>query len=475
MEKQEITDLIALNSEEIREILPFIIEKQTPLRRKKKDGTYAFIPHSEFDQYIREGDQLFYIEREVLENFINERKSISKTTPIVKNERSKSSVKEEYIDKGFKSELKISGEMDMTERIQSLVNSNYMIKKMQDDGKKFNPETINETTRIFTSTLCLNKSTFEENILKPVADEQLTRIMTETHSLINNLINMLAKGKSTFADLAMLEYVQTGSPTLNHMNRILIRFISFLFFYNSYFVKYSNEVKRFRAHFNTKFLPYYNRIMNNSQKVTLEIVFKDGIAPISNRQTFLEYAMGGLMHDIGKIPEIAYHDSDEGFDPVKARRHVFDTYNMLLQTKKFSNGVIAVGLLHHDYYGAPYGYNQVKTFVGKFSDRREQSRDVLFSKNLISYNILDVAYGNSISYFPGKVLEIIDIYDAMTDPDKAYRKSALQPEEALFEIRRQFLEKKNPGIDPILFNIFSDFLHSSALIKDPSSIESVKI
>jgi len=475
MEKQEENDLISINSEEIREILPFIIETKTPLRRKKKDGSFTFIPPSEFDQYMRDGDLLFYIEKYVLENFINNRKSNSYIIPITKGELVKPRKEISCIDTNFRTELTTSGEMDMTERIQSLVNSNYRIKTMTDECKKFNPETIEETTKIFTSTLCMNKSTFEENILNHVEDEQLGRMILETHNLINNLVNMLAKGKSTFADLARLEYIQTGSPTLNHMNRILIRFISFLFFYNSYFSKYSNEVKRFRAHFNSKFLPYYNRIMNNSQKITLEIVFKDGISPIASRQTFLEYAMGGLMHDIGKIPEIAYHDGDEGFDATKARRHVFDTYNMLLQTKKFSQGVIATGLLHHDYYGASYGYNQVNTFSSRFNDRRDQPRDVLFSKNLISYNILDVAYGNSISYFPGKVLEIIDIYDAMTDQDKAYRKSVFQPDEALMEMRKQFLEQNQPGIDPILFNIFADFIKSSGLVNDPSFIESVKV
>lgn len=475
MEKQESNDLIALNSEEIREILPFIIETKTPLRRKKKDGSFAFIPPSEFDQYMRDGKLLFYIEKYILENFINNRKSNSEIIPITAKKLNRATLQDNFSDSQFRSELKTSGQMDMTERIQTLVNSNYKIKTMTEECRKFNPETITETTRIFTSTLCLNKSTFEENLLNPVADEQLGRMIMETHSLINNLINMLAKGKSSFTDLASLEHIQTGSPTLNHMNRILIRFIAFLFFYNSYFSKYSNEVKKFRAHFNSKFLPYYNRIMNNSQKITLEVVFKDGIAPIASRQTFLEYAMGGLMHDIGKIPEISYHDSDEGFDASRARRHVFDTYNMLLQTKKFSNGIIATGLLHHDYYGAPYGYNQVGTFISKFSDRRDQPRDLLFSKNLISYNILDVAYGGSISYFPGKVLEIIDIYDAMTDRDKTYKKSAFEPDEALAELRKQFLEKSHPGIDPILFNIFADFTKTSGLVNDPSFLESVKI
>ena len=79
--------------------------------------------------------------------------------------------------------------------------------------------------------------------------------------------------------------------------------------------------------------------------------------------------MGGLMHDIGKLPHISYHDGDSGYDVKKASRHVFDSYNMLLESNELTWGVVATGLLHHDYYGASFGYDQLNTLTKKYEER----------------------------------------------------------------------------------------------------------
>ncbi|GMO53509.1 MAG: hypothetical protein Pg6C_19900 [Treponemataceae bacterium] len=65
-----------------------------------------------------------------------------------------------------------------------------------------------------------------------------------------------------------------------------------------------------------------------------------------------------------------------------------------------------------------------------------------------------------LSYFPAKVLEIIDIYDSVTDPNRKYRK-ALTPEEALTMMQDEFIEKHRK-IDPTLFEIFVEFVRKSA-------------
>lgn len=49
------------------------------------------------------------------------------------------------------------------------------------------------------------------------------------------------------------------------------------------------------------------------------------------------------------------------------------------------------------------------------------------------------------------------------------------PEQALEEIRSEFLEKKHLGVDPVLFNIFVDFLKTSGVVIDPAFISRVKI
>lgn len=472
MTDERKNNLIALTTEEIRNNLEIIIKQNIPIRRMKKDGEYSFIPPKDFDLFLKDAEMVFYLDHEYLEKIQNEKGiTINESAiPVINN----FIVNEESIDSEFQNRLDQAMNMSISERIQLMLNNNYKLKKFAEDGRRFDSQVINETGLIFTDALCINKTTYMENLANPLPAPDLTRIAKESFELIDGLLNMVSRGKASFYDLARVEHIQTGSRTLNHMNRILFRFISFMFYYNNYFQKQSLEIQKFRSQFKEKYFPYYDKLMKGSQNINLEIVFKNGITPIKEKAIFLDYTMSGLMHDIGKLPEITYHDSSAAFDITKARRHVFDSYNMLVESKQFSSAVISTALLHHEYYGASFGYRQTSTFIKKFTDRRDKSREISPTKFFISYNVLDVAYGNSLSFFPNKVLEIIDVFDSMTDPDKKYKK-AMTAEEALKAIRLEYVEKNELGIDPIIFNIFSDFLKTSGIIVDPSFIETIKI
>ncbi len=486
-------DLLEVPAAMVRENIEGIIEARLPIRRKKKDGSFAFIPPKEFDSYLKDRDMAFFLDHDSMQRL--KRMDETRDNPVEKGQAAgeadpvrpgRIEVREEALDDVpvyrppqpdvvFETRLAEAREMDIIERIQALMNNNHRLKTMGDEGRKFNAETIDETGKLFAQTMCVNKVTLEENLVRDVAREHLHRMVGESFAMIDNLINLMGRGKATHRDLAQLQHIQTQSVTLNHMNRILIRCISFLFFYNGYFQKFSNDVKKFRAEFGKRFHPYYDKLFRGSQNISLEIAYKGGIAPVRDRVSFIDYAMGGFMHDVGKLPQVDYHDGGEGFDPRKARRHVFESYNMLIEAREFSTGVVSTGLLHHDYYGAPYGYRQLATFRGRFTDRRGEQRDTSPTKYCVSYNVNDVGFGNSLSYFPGKILEIIDIFDAMTDPEKKYRAKPMTPEEALAAIKKDFLNGDFLGIDPILFNIFADFLHASGVIHDPGFVSGIKI
>jgi hypothetical protein len=474
-------DLLEVPAAMVRENLAEIIEARLPIRRKKKDGSFAFIPPKEFDSYLKEQEMAFFLDRDSMQRLkrIDElRESPVSQERIEVREESLDDVpvyRPPELDVAFENNLAQAREMDLMERVQSLMNNNHRLKTIGEEGGRFDAQIINETGRIFAQTMCLNKVTMEENLVRDVAREHLHRMAGETASMIDSLINLMSRGKTSHRDLAQLQHIQTKSVTLNHMNRILIRYISFLFFYNSYFQKFSNDVKKFRAEFRKRFYPYYDKLFSGSQNITLEIAYKGGIAPVRDRLSFIDYAMGGFMHDVGKLPQVDYHDGNESYDPRRARRHVFESYNMLIESKEFSTGVVSTGLLHHDYYGAPFGYRQIATFRSRFTERRGEQRDTSPTKYCVSYNVNDVGFGNSLSYFPSKILEIIDVYDAMTDPEKKYRAKPLTPEEALAAIKKDFLDGEHLGIDPILFNIFADFLHASGVIHDHGFINGMKI
>jgi len=470
--KIENKDFIRIDNAEAHRLLPHIIENSIPLVRKKRDGSFAYIPSSDLDQYLKELEIDLYIEDETYSRYKAKNISVSET---ISHVISAPKTLNDNTDSVFKTELAVAAEMDMMERVQTVINSNYQLRTMIDKQSWFDESIAGEISKSFSRILCISKAALDENLNRKVSEDNLIRLINETEFAVENLITFLINGKSSLADLGKLEFIQTGSNTLNHMNRMLIRVVSFLSYYNDYFTTHSNDVKRIRTRFKESFYPLYAKLYSDSQNINLEIVFKGGMSPVSDKKIFLEYALGGFFHDIGKIPDIEYHDGDEGFIPLKARRHVFDSYNMLLQSGRFTLGTVAMGLLHHDYYNASYGYKQRETIIKKFDKRKMDRSDSIRTKYCMSHNVMDVAYGISLSYFPLKILEILDIYDAMTDPDKNYRRSCLTPDEALDEMKKSYIEKGSPGVDPILFNVFIDFLKDSKIIIDSSFADSIKI
>jgi HD-GYP domain-containing protein (c-di-GMP phosphodiesterase class II) len=68
----------------------------------------------------------------------------------------------------------------------------------------------------------------------------------------------------------------------------------------------------------------------------------------------------------------------------------------------------------------------------------------------------------ALAYFPAKILEIIDVYDSLTDPHRVYRAS-MSSEEALTLMYREFIIKRRK-IDPILFDIFTGFIREKEAV-----------
>ncbi len=463
-------EFVKMTTRQIHQILPVIIENKIPLKRKKKDGSYSFIPPAEFDNYLKQQDMVFYVDKSVL---ASRKMAIQKSLAV---KTAASDIPEEVqVDETFSAILKDADQMDLKERILAIMQNNKAMNTYIAEEKKLGPRLFKELGDIFAQALCINKATLVENMQSPVREDYLLNLVKGTNTLVDNLLILLENGKVSYPELSNLEHIQTGSNTLNHINRLLFRFISFMFFFNNYFKDYSNEIKKMRAYFKEWYYPYYDKVVRGSQKISLEIIFKGGISPVVEKSQFLEYTMGSFMHDIGKLPTIAYHDGNGGYDMKQASRHVFDGYNMLLESKEFTKGVVSAGLLHHDYYQAPYGYRQLETFKKKFVEKRKQPRETSPTKFFISYNINDVGFGNTFSFFPNKILEILDVYDAMTDTEKKYRARGLEPEEALAKIKEEFIDGERLGIDPIFFNIFVDFMQSSKIITNPVTIDNYKI
>ena len=114
---------------------------------------------------------------------------------------------------------------------------------------------------------------------------------------------------------------------------------------------------------------------------------------------------------------------------------------------------------HHEYYGDPSGYGYFREFLQAYKNMKPDAKiDYLMSyemEPLIDYEVM--------AYFPAKVLEVVDVFDSVTDPNRLYRKP-LTPKEAVDMIREQFVEERIK-VDPIILDLFVRFLKERRILE----------
>jgi hypothetical protein len=265
----------------------------------------------------------------------------------------------------------------------------------------------------------------------------------------NNFINLLGE-KST------------GS-TVDHMNCVFLIFLPFCYYYNSYFTK--GKISKIRADYKNKYYKYYKKLFPGSPPESLEDVFKGGMREI-DQDKLLQYGIGAFLHDIGKLDNINYFEGEEKYDRKIIMRHAPISYNMIVKTREFDHDVAYLAALHHEYYNDQSGYGISKIL---FPDNIKKYKEPVYC---LSYDLEDIKSGLALAYVPAKILEIVDVFDALTDSKRKYRDSEFSVDEAL-EIMLDSFINKNTKIDPILFSIFVDFINSHSILKDKSILSKV--
>jgi hypothetical protein len=67
---------------------------------------------------------------------------------------------------------------------------------------------------------------------------------------------------------------------------------------------------------------------------------------------------------------------------------------------------------HHEYYGDPAGYGYFRAYLQQY----KKSNPAAKLDYCITYELEPMLDYHALAYFPAKVLEIIDVYDSLTDP-----------------------------------------------------------
>jgi HD-GYP domain-containing protein (c-di-GMP phosphodiesterase class II) len=275
----------------------------------------------------------------------------------------------------------------------------------------------------------------------------------ETHQMVKSTMRLV--DSSVYNDDLVRAVVEKSNGTVvQHMTRVFLSGLEFLLYYNRE-VMMRGVANRLRIRFKREYKAYYRSLLPHLHEdyVSLEHVFLGGMKALSEVE-INKFATGFLVHDVGKAEDIEYHEGEAEFDRATVERHVKLGYKAVMDKTNYPREAGLITGYHHEYYGHPNGYGYFREFL----DAYKRANPAATQDYVMSYTIEPVIDYEVLAYFPAKMLEIVDVFDSLTDPNRKYR-SPLSKSEALDMIREQFIEK-NHKIDPILFTLFTEFFEA---------------
>jgi len=353
----------------------------------------------------------------------------------------------------FGNEYKSFVKMSTTEKIDYLNEKKKRLNDLtaqKNKDKKIVTETLVDTTR---DAAMINHAALEEAMrLGDNEAKRLTQdLVASTHEIVKTSTNLITE--SVFDNELMKSLVEKSNGTIvQHMTRVYINGIAFMAYYNK-LVSTSNAILKLRLSFDIKYRDFYHDILSHLEvrNIVMERVFYGGMRAISP-DLLHNWAIGFLIHDIGKAAAVEYHEGEESYNRDLVTEHVKLGYQSILKKTNYPMEASLITGYHHEYYGDASGYGYYRAFL----ELHRKTNPHLKQDYCISYDLAPIKNFQVLAYFPAKVLEIIDVYDSVTDPFRVYRKP-MTPDEALAMIRQEFI-RKTRKIDPILFDIFADYI-----------------
>jgi HD-GYP domain-containing protein (c-di-GMP phosphodiesterase class II) len=279
------------------------------------------------------------------------------------------------------------------------------------------------------------------------------QMVIETHQMVRSTIRLV--DSDVYNDELVRAVVERSNGTVvQHMTRVFLSGLEFLLFYNRE-VMTRGIANRIRVRFPREYKKYYRTLLPHLHEdyVSLEHVFLGGMKALTEVE-INKYATGFLVHDVGKAEDIEYHEGDAAYDRETVERHVKLGYRAVMDKTNYPREAALITGFHHEYYGHDSGYGYFREFLRSY----KEANPALSQDYVMAYTMEPVIDYQVLSYFPAKMLEIVDVFDSLTDPNRKYR-SPLLPQEAIDLMRNEFIEKQLK-IDPVLFDLFVEFYHS---------------
>jgi len=296
------------------------------------------------------------------------------------------------------------------------------------------------------------------NLSSEEAKKQTQGLVDSTRELVKSSSQLISA--NIFNDDLMNTLVSKSNGTIiQHMTRVYLNGLSFLTYYNK-MVSGSSMINKLRISFDKRYREYYHSLLPyiHPDDFTLERVFLGGMRIIPEND-FYNWATGFLIHDIGKAAAVEYHEGEAAYNRDIVMEHVKIGFSSVKNKTNYPNEAALITGYHHEYYGDPAGYGFFRSYLDEYKKANPSTR-IGFC---IALDMNSVNRFEALGYFPAKILEIIDVYDSVTDPNRKYRK-AMTPQEALTMMEEEFINKHHK-IDIILFDIFAKFVQETLVNK----------
>jgi hypothetical protein len=356
-------------------------------------------------------------------------------------------------DTGYGDDYKVFAGMSIQERFEHLNQHRKRLDELLPQKSK-DMKLVTETlVNVTKDAALINYTAFEEfrNLPDSKAKETSQVFVDATSEIVKSTVQFLSK--DVFSDELMNSLVEKSNGTIiQHTIRTYMKGMAFFSYYNS-LIATNNLIQRLRIDFKDKYRNFYHELLpdiKDIEDVTLERVFYGGMRIVPPELSF-KWGIGLLLHDLGKLSAVEYHEGEAAYDRAIVMDHVKVGYESTLTKTNYPKEASLIVGYHHEYYGHESGYGYFRKHLQQYKSKNPAEKQ----KYCISYEVEPLLKCKTFAYFPAKVLEILDVYDSLTDPCRAYRK-AISTEDALALMRKEFIMKQLK-IDPILFDIFISF------------------
>jgi len=369
---------------------------------------------------------------------------------------------EQNVDLGYGREYKAIADMNEAERVRHIKKDKMKLENlmaMKPRQENLVTEALVETAR---DAILHNHASLVNAMSLTASDakKQTQDLVDSTRELVKASIQLIST--NIFNNELMNALVLKSNGTIiQHMTRVYLNGLAFLSYFNKQ-VSSSHAINKIRVSFDDKYRRFYQTLLPHihPDHFTLERVFLGGMRAI-DESDFYNWATGFLIHDIGKAAAVEYHEGEAAYNRDVVTEHVRIGFANVVGKTNYPQEAALITGYHHEYYGDPGGYGVFRTYFEQY-----KSKNTFVKQGYcISYDLAPVLDYKVLAYFPAKVLEIIDVFDSLTDPHRKYRR-AMSTEEALDMMREEFITKY-PKIDIILFDIFSNFAMETPNVWQP--------